>query len=78
MLALAAIDRLLFEEGIEGGPVAWLHDEIVIEVAAEQMDRAAELLRQAMIEAFVGTFPGAPVTGLVEPRIGMSWGEAKP
>ena len=32
MLALAAIDRLLFEEGIEGGPVAWVHDEIVIEV----------------------------------------------
>jgi DNA polymerase-1 len=34
MLALAAIDRALFEEGVEGGPVAWLHDEIVLEVPA--------------------------------------------
>lgn len=32
MLALAAIDDALSEEGIGGGPVAWLHDEIVLEV----------------------------------------------
>ena len=31
------IDRLLFEEGIEGRPVAWLHDEIVIEVPARMV-----------------------------------------
>jgi DNA polymerase-1 len=77
MLALAAIDRALFEEGVEGGPVAWLHDEIVLEVPAEDADRAAELLRRAMIDAFAETFPGAPVNGLVEPHVGMSWGEAK-
>jgi DNA polymerase-1 len=77
MLALAAIDRALFEEGVEGGPVAWLHDEIVLEVPADHADRAAELLRSAMIDAFAATFPGAPVNGLVEPHVGMSWGEAK-
>jgi DNA polymerase-1 len=77
MIALAAIDRLLFEENIDGGPVAWLHDEIVMEVPAEAANRSAALLRQAMIDAFAETFPGAPLSGLVEPHIGMSWGEAK-
>ena len=32
MLALAMIDAALFEAGIEGGPVAAPHDEIVLEV----------------------------------------------
>jgi DNA polymerase I-like protein with 3'-5' exonuclease and polymerase domains len=77
MLALAAVDQLLFEEGIDGGPVAWLHDEIVMEIACEHADRAAALLAQAMTKAFAETFPGAPLEGLVEPHIGNSWGEAK-
>jgi DNA polymerase-1 len=77
MLALAAIDQVLFEERIEGGPVAWLHDEIVIEVAIQHADRAAALLRQVMVDAFADTFPGAPTNGLVEPHIGLNWGDAK-
>ena len=44
MLALAAIDRMLFEEGIEGGPVAWVHDEILLEVAQADAERASVLL----------------------------------
>ena len=36
MLALAYVDDRLFDAGIEGGPVAWLHDEIVLEVRADQ------------------------------------------
>ena len=32
MEALAAIDRLLIEHCIDGGPVLWLHDEILLEV----------------------------------------------
>ena len=32
MLALAYVDDRLFEADIDGGPVAWLHDEIVLEV----------------------------------------------
>ena len=77
MLALAYVDDRLFEAGIDGGPVAWLHDEIVLEVREDQAERAAEILKQAMIEAFVEIFPGAPINGLVEPHIGSSWGEAK-
>jgi DNA polymerase-1 len=77
MLALAAIDRLLFEEGIDGGPVAWLHDEIILEVREADAERAAELLKRAMIEAFAETFPGAPLNKLVEARIGPDWASVK-
>jgi N6-adenosine-specific RNA methylase IME4 len=75
MLALAAIDLALDHERIAGGPVAWLHDEIVIEVPAEDAQRAAELLSKAMTWAFLQIFPGAPLNGLVEPRIVTNWGE---
>jgi DNA polymerase I len=77
MLALAYIDDRPFDAGIEGGAVAWLHDEIVLEVAAEDAEQAAELLKQAMIDAFAETFPGAPLNGLVEPHIGANWSAAK-
>ena len=77
MLALAYADDRLFDDGIDGGPVAWLHDEIVLEVRADQVERATEILKQAMIDGFAETFPGAPLAGLVEPHVGMSWGAAK-
>ena len=77
MLALAYVDDRLFEAGIEGGPVAWLHDEIVLEVRKDQAERAAEILKQSMTDGFAETFPGAPLNGLVEPHIGLNWSEAK-
>ena len=77
MLALAAIDELLFEHGINGGPVAWLHDEIVLEVPTEHAVKAAELLVKAMLDAFAETFPGAPLNGLVEANSGLNWAAAK-
>ena len=70
MLALAAIDDLLFEHGIDGGPVAWLHDEIVLEVPTEHAVKAAELLVKAMLDAFAETFPGAPSTAWSRPTPG--------
>jgi hypothetical protein len=77
MLALAYVDDRVYEAGIEGGPVAWLHDEIVLEVREDQANRAAEILNQSMIDGFAETFPGAPLNGLVDPHIGPNWGEAK-
>jgi DNA polymerase-1 len=77
MLALEAIDRLLFEHGIDGGPILWMHDEIVLEVPEADAERAKELLERAMTEAFATTFPGAPLQGLVEARIGDTWAEVK-
>jgi DNA polymerase-1 len=77
MLALAYVDDRLFEAEIEGGLVAWLHDEFVLEVRANQADLAANILKQSMIDGFAETFPGAPLNGLVDPHTGASWGEAK-
>jgi DNA polymerase I len=77
MLALAYVDERLFAAGVEGGPVAWLHDEVVVEVCVEDGDRAVDIVKQAMIDGFAETFPGAPLNGLVEPHIGANWGSAK-
>jgi DNA polymerase-1 len=81
MLALTAIDQALFDAGIDGGPIAWVHDEIVLEVAAADAVLAKQLLEQAMLEAFEQTFPGAEamglLNGLVEANIGDNWAEAK-
>ncbi len=73
MLALAYTDDRLFDAGIDGGPVAWLHDEIVAEVREDQAELAATILKQAMIDGFVEIFPGAPINGLVEPHVATSW-----
>ena len=73
MLALAYVDDRLFDAGIDGGPVAWLHDEIVLEVRDDRAGQAAEILKQAMIDGFIETFPGAPIDGLVEPHAATSW-----
>ena len=77
MRALAAIDALLFKHGIAGGPVLWLHDEIVIEVPEADAAQAAELLERAMVAGFAKTFPGAPLNGLVEVRVGADWASVK-
>jgi DNA polymerase-1 len=77
MLALAYADNRLFAAEIDGGPVAWLHDEIVMEVATEDADRAAGILKQAMIDGFAETFPGAPLKGLVDLHIAANWAAAK-
>jgi DNA polymerase family A len=77
MLALAAVDAALLDAGIDGALIAWLHDELVLEVRADQADDAAKILKQAMVDASAETFPGAPLNGLVQPRAAPSWGEAK-
>ena len=76
-LALALIDDRLFDAGIDGGLVGWLHDEFIVDVREDQAARAAEILKQSMIDGFAETFPGAPLNGLVEPHIGANWGAAK-
>jgi hypothetical protein len=69
---------MLFEAGIAGGPVAWLHDEIVLEVRDDQAALAARPLRQAMTGKFVATFSNAPTRYLIKQvKIGQSLAEAK-
>jgi DNA polymerase I-like protein with 3'-5' exonuclease and polymerase domains len=76
-IALTFVDQRLAEAGIKGGPVAWLHDEIVLEVPIADAPKAKEILERAMVEAFEEIFPGAPTNGLVKAHTGQSWAEAK-
>jgi DNA polymerase I-like protein with 3'-5' exonuclease and polymerase domains len=73
MIALTKADVALTAAGIAGGPVLFVHDEIVLEVAEADAERAGELLRAAMVEAFAEVFPHAPLTGLVELKIRREW-----
>ena len=57
--------------------MAWVHDEILLEIPEADAEKAATLLQRAMTEAFLETFPGAPTERLVEPTIGRNWAEAK-
>jgi len=77
MLAFIRVVHLLKEAGIPGGPVLWLHDEIVLEVPIEFAEQAPLLLDQAMTTAFAEVFPGAPLRGLVAARIGDTWAATK-
>jgi len=50
-----------------------VHDEIVLEVPDPDAQRAGTLLVDCMTRAFATTFPGAPLTGLVELQIQGAW-----
>ena len=78
MLALLKVDAALPEAGIEGGPVLWVHDEIVLEVRQKDVARARQILIDTMTAAFAETFPDAPLNGVVETGVGDNWATAKP
>ena len=61
-------DRLA---GVRGGIVATVHDEILLEV--EQVGLASQILEQAMLDAFVETFPGAPTRDVTKIKTGKTW-----
>jgi hypothetical protein len=74
MRALILVDAALFEAGIDGGPVIFNHDEIVLEVPVADAERARTTLVEGMTRAFAETFPDAPLNGLVETKIATAWG----
>jgi DNA polymerase-1 len=78
MLALTKVDAALQRAGIVGGPVLFVHDEIVLEVADQHAERACRILADCMVQAFAETFPGAPLNDVVSTGIGETWGGAKP
>jgi DNA polymerase-1 len=75
--AIALVHRRFRAANIRGGLVASVHDELLAEVHEDDAERARGLLQQAMTEAFVMTFPGAPTTNVATANIGRSWAEAK-
>jgi DNA polymerase I len=73
MLALLLVDSALRDAGIGGGPVIFIHDELVLEVAVDQAEQARAILVGCLTEAFAVTFPGAPLNNIIEHDIRSSW-----
>jgi hypothetical protein len=67
----------LINENINGGLVAAVHDELLIEMAEEDADRAKVILEQGIIQAFGITFLGAPTRGVAAAKIGKSCADSK-
>src|SRR5262249_11817422 len=67
----------LHRSSIRGELVACVHDELLLEVHEDDADRAATILQQTMIDAFVATFPGAPANNVAEVKIGNTWADLK-
>jgi DNA polymerase-1 len=68
---------LLQHHRVRGRMVATVHDEILAEFDAADAELARTLLQEAMLQAFITTFPGAPTTNVVDARVGHSWGDFK-
>jgi DNA polymerase-1 len=72
LIAMAQVERAL-----PGGMALQVHDELVLEVSAEEAEGAAGVLAACMSAAFAELFPEAPLDGLVKVEIVAVWGEAK-
>ena len=55
--------------------VAQIYDELLAEVPEDKAEEAVVTLKEAMVEAFTATFPGAPTRNLVDAKIGRNWAE---
>ena len=75
LAALAALDRRL--KGLDAKLVNVVHDEVVLEVAADQVVAAKKAVEEAMVEGMLSVFPRADCNGLVEAHSGCNWAEAK-
>jgi DNA polymerase-1 len=75
LAALAALDRRL--NGLDAKLVNVVHDEIVLEVAADQASTAKTAVEEAMVAGMLSVFPRADCNGLVEAHSGCNWAEAK-
>jgi DNA polymerase-1 len=58
-------------------PVNCIHDELLVECAAEQAPAVIEAVRDAMEHGMLDVFPRASLNGLVEIASGLSWADAK-
>ena len=62
MRAIQLANKRLREARLDAFLVATVHDELLIEARESDTEVAAEILRCAMTDAFVMTFPGFPIT----------------
>jgi DNA polymerase I-like protein with 3'-5' exonuclease and polymerase domains len=52
-----------------------IHDELLAEVPEDRADEAVVVLLECMTAAFSETFPGTPLLGIVDVKVGRSWAE---
>ena len=70
-LAMVRVDRRLTAEGVEGGMVLQVHDELLLEVAEGDRDRACQVVREEMEGVMALAVPLQ-----VDLGTGRSWAEA--
>jgi DNA polymerase-1 len=77
-IALPRLDQALRNEPVE--IIATVHDEIVLLVSdnVATVERVGAIAQREMIAAFVEVFPDAPTLNLVEPKVGVTWGNLQP
>lgn len=74
----AALGRLPGHlSGLDAKIVNCVHDEILLEASDQDAISAKEALERAMIEGFQEIFPNAPISDLVDAKIGRSWADVK-
>jgi DNA polymerase-1 len=79
MLAMRFVHERFEEAGFDEdeGLIASIHDELLLEVREELGELAGQILAKAMTDAFIATFPGLPVNGLVKAKTGRAWSDLK-
>jgi DNA polymerase I-like protein with 3'-5' exonuclease and polymerase domains len=55
--------------------VAQIHDELLVEVPEDMAAQTSAVMVECMTEAFIETFPGAPLLGIADVKVGKSWAE---
>ncbi|HSQ00716.1 MAG TPA: DNA polymerase I [Candidatus Dormibacteraeota bacterium] len=70
-LAMVRVERRLAEEGVSGGMILQVHDELLLEVAETDRERAAAVVREEMEGVMVLAVPLR-----VDLGVGHTWAEA--
>ncbi|GAB6059339.1 DNA polymerase [Desulfonatronum parangueonense] len=60
-------------DGVDAKLVHVIHDEIILEAAEKDAEKAKDILEQSMIAGMLRIFPSADTTGLVDIRIRKDW-----
>lgn len=75
LAALARVDALLEDAGLDARVVLVVHDEIIVEVAESDAAETLRLVTFGMQKGMGILFPSASMKGLVEAKICRSWGD---
>ncbi len=73
--AMARLTAKLDESGVNASLVGAVHDELIVEADAGDVEEVQQILAEVMMEGMLDIFPDASVKGLVECSIGTSWAE---